>query len=200
VADCTFELAEMIPRGDGRYAEFFNVSGADPHRIRDLAARHEESEVTLLEAYEDGGLFEFVVSGNCPAHRLAELGALPRIVESERGEGRIVVEIPRHRDPAAVVGEFVEGRPNAELTRKEHKSTVGPLVTESAVEEIVRTRLTDRQTEVLKAAFEMGYYEWPRECDGTDVASALDISSATFSEHIHAAERKLLTMLFGGVE
>jgi len=43
----------------------------------------------------------------------------------------------------------------------------------------------------------MGYYEWPRDCTGQDVADELGITSATFSEHVFAAERKILAFLFG---
>ena len=57
--------------------------------------------------------------------------------------------------------------------------------------------LTERQREVLQTAFEMGYYEWPRDCTGRDVADELDITSATFSEHVFTAERKILTVMFG---
>lgn len=195
---CTFELAEMVPRSDGRYAEFFNVTGADPDQIVTLAAARESVDINLLIEYENGGLFEFLVSGNCPAFRLAELGALPRSVEGRDGEGRIVAEIPPQYDPPAVVEAFLDDNPDAELTTKREKESVAPLFPQSAFRHVLQTHLTDRQREVLRTAFEAGYYDWPRECTGTDVAAELDIASATLSEHIHAAERKLLTVLFDG--
>ncbi|WP_239642048.1 helix-turn-helix domain-containing protein, partial [Natrinema versiforme] len=47
--------------------------------------------------------------------------------------------------------------------------------------------------EVLKAAFEAGYYDWPRGCSGEEVAAELGIASPTFSQHIlsliHISER-----------
>jgi predicted DNA binding protein len=49
----------------------------------------------------------------------------------------------------------------------------------------------------LSVAFEAGYYDWPRGCTGEDVAEELGITSATFSEQIHAAERNLLSAVFG---
>lgn len=198
-ADCTFELAEMVPRADGRYAEFFNVTGADPARIEALANGHGSVDASLLAEYDDGGLFEFVVAGNCPAHRLAELGALPRTVEGVEGRGRIVAEIPQSYDAPSVVGTFLEENPEATLAGKREKDAVEPLFAESAFRQALQTALTDRQREVLETAFEAGYYDWPRECTGEDVAAQLDISSATFAEHVRAAERNLLTALFDGV-
>ncbi|GCF15519.1 hypothetical protein Harman_34540 [Haloarcula mannanilytica] len=55
-----------------------------------------------------------------------------------------------------------------------------------------RAKLTERQREVLGRAHEMGYFEHPREATAGDVADALDISTSTFTEHLAAAQRKLL--------
>jgi predicted DNA binding protein len=52
--------------------------------------------------------------------------------------------------------------------------------------------LSTRQTEVLEAALEAGYYEWPRDRDAQSIAADLDISHATFLEHLRKAERTLL--------
>ncbi|GAB3418130.1 hypothetical protein GCM10027435_17710 [Haloparvum alkalitolerans] len=196
VEECTFELAKMVPRSEGGHTEYFSVTDADPGRIASLAEEHETAEVRLLTEYDRGGLFEFQVRGNCPAHRLAELGALPQVVEATDGTGRIVADIPAGRDTGAVIEAFLTAVPAADLTAKRGKESVTPLFTVSGVQQVLRTRLTDRQFEVLVTALEAGYYEWPRECSGEEVADELGISSATFAEHIRTAERKLLTLLF----
>lgn len=193
---CTFELAKMLDRGDGQYAEFFNVTGADPDRITARAAEHETAEVSLLSRYENGGLFEFTVSGDCPAYQLAELGALPRAVRGEAGEGRIVAEFPPQYDAELIIDAFLATHPDAEIASKRDKSGVSPMFSLSGGQQILHEELTDRQQEVIEAAFDAGYYEWPRETTGQAVADDLGITSATFSEHIHAAERKLLSALF----
>lgn len=59
-----------------------------------------------------------------------------------------------------------------------------------------RGKLTARQMEVLKTAYGMGYFERPRRANATDVAEELDISLSTFSEHLAAAERKILQDFF----
>ncbi len=53
-------------------------------------------------------------------------------------------------------------------------------------------RLTGRQREVLETAYEMGYFEYPRESNATEVATALDIQPSTFTEHLAATQSKLL--------
>lgn len=59
----------------------------------------------------------------------------------------------------------------------------------------VRT-LTDRQREVLETAHGMGYFEYPRDANATEVASELGIEPSTFSEHLAAAQGKLMDELF----
>jgi len=58
--------------------------------------------------------------------------------------------------------------------------------------------LTERQREVIEIAFEMGYYEVPREVSADDIASELDIDPSTVTEHLQRAERNLLGNLLSG--
>ena len=196
--NCRFDLVEMVPRGDGRYAEFFTVSGAEPETIVDHATDHEPVEPRLLSTHDDGGMFEFSVSGGCPAVSLAELGALPHDVYSENGEGKITATLPARYDAKSVVETFLDEYPDAQLLAKRDGTSSRPLFGDATFQHVVRNRLTERQQEVLRAAYDAGYYDWPRKCSGKQLAGELDITSATLSEHLHNAERKLLTVLFDG--
>lgn len=55
------------------------------------------------------------------------------------------------------------------------------------------SQLSPRQAEVLQAAIEGGYFEWPRRADAETIASELGISHPTFLEHLRKAEHKLLS-------
>ena len=52
--------------------------------------------------------------------------------------------------------------------------------------------LTDRQREVLEHALDHGYFDWPRQTTSEALADDLDISRATYLEHLRKAERTLL--------
>jgi predicted DNA binding protein len=58
-----------------------------------------------------------------------------------------------------------------------------------------RAELTARQREVLELAYEMGYFDHPKEANATDVAAALGIDRSTFAEHVSAAQSKLLASI-----
>jgi len=56
--------------------------------------------------------------------------------------------------------------------------------------------LTARQREVIERAWEMGYYEVPKEVSADEVAADLELDSSTVNEHLQRAERNLLGQLF----
>ena len=58
-----------------------------------------------------------------------------------------------------------------------------------------RARLTDRQRQVVETAHEMGYFEYPKGANATDVAEELGVARSTFTEHLAAAQTKLMDAL-----
>lgn len=56
--------------------------------------------------------------------------------------------------------------------------------------------LTDRQTEVLTTAVEMGYYEAGNEASVAEIGERLGISPTTTWEHLNRAERKVMAEVY----
>lgn len=87
-----------------------------------------------------------------------------------------------------------EGEPDeADGSASTEPSAADP-TTESAdsTVSVDRGKLTDRQLEVLETAHAMGYYQYPRGANASEVAEALDICPSTLAEHLAAAQTKLL--------
>jgi hypothetical protein len=57
-------------------------------------------------------------------------------------------------------------------------------------------RLTEKQREVLMAAYKFGYYEIPRKITSEELAKKLGIVDSTLVEHLRKAEQRLMTQLF----
>lgn len=55
--------------------------------------------------------------------------------------------------------------------------------------------LTDRQLEILETAFDLGYFEVPRNVSTDEVANELGLDPSTVAEHLRRAERNLLSEL-----
>jgi len=52
--------------------------------------------------------------------------------------------------------------------------------------------MTERQREALETAHRMGYFDHPKEANAGDVADEMGIATSTFTEHLSAAQRKLM--------
>jgi predicted DNA binding protein len=59
--------------------------------------------------------------------------------------------------------------------------------------------LTDRQRTTLEAAYHAGFFNWPRDASGEDVADSLQVSPPTFHQHLRKAEQKVFAGFFGSV-
>ena len=56
--------------------------------------------------------------------------------------------------------------------------------------------LSKRQSEVLGAAVQMGYYEHPKRCNQSDIAEIIGISQGTVAEHLQLAESNIMSGWF----
>ena len=54
-----------------------------------------------------------------------------------------------------------------------------------------RSELTERQREVLAAAYDAGYFDHPKGANAGEVAESLGIDRSTFAEHLAAVQRKV---------
>ena len=71
----------------------------------------------------------------------------------------------------------------------------GPVAADDAV-----SSLSPRQRDAVRVALRVGYYDVPREASTEDVARELDFATATASEHLRKAERRVFSELFGAGE
>jgi predicted DNA binding protein len=52
--------------------------------------------------------------------------------------------------------------------------------------------LSRRQSEVLDVAVKMGYYDYPKKCNQSDIAEVVGISQGTVAEHLQLAESNIM--------
>jgi len=57
-------------------------------------------------------------------------------------------------------------------------------------------RLTNRQLTALRKGYLGGFFDWPRDVSGEELAESMDISPSTYHQHLRTAERKVLAALF----
>jgi PAS domain S-box-containing protein len=196
---CPIEVEDVVPGEDGALRLFVAVTDGDtdPEAVR--AAGDGSAAVAAVQPVAergDGRLFEALVTGATVLTQVAERGATVRTARATGEELRLEVEIPEEADVRRFV-EFLRCQyRGVELLSKTSDDRSLRSLTE--LRDGFEQRLTDRQLEVLRVAHLRGFYEWPREATGQEIADSLDVSQPTVNRHLRACERKLFDMLLGG--
>ncbi|WP_255170031.1 helix-turn-helix domain-containing protein [Natrononativus amylolyticus] len=144
--------------------------------------------------FADGSraVYRYSHDGGCPCQRVPDHGCPIRDLEAVGGQLRLSFIAPDLETVRAVVTDLRSSCGEVHVRRLTRSGLGGENGSLALVD---RDAFTDRQYEVLETAHEMGYFESPKEATSRDVAAALDISSATFVEHLAVAQSKLLDQL-----
>jgi len=131
----------------------------------------------------------------CPCEVVEHRGCPARAIEVEDGTVRLSFIAGGVETVRTVVEELRSafgGVAVKRLTRGPPAGADGDLLL------VDETAFTDRQREVLETAYEMGYFAYPKEANAGEVAAALDVTTATFVEHLSSAQSKLLDAVLEG--
>ena len=105
----------------------------------------------------------------------------------QRGEALITLVLEDGTDPRALLERF----PDARLVSK--RRPAGRHGARSSLSSpLFLPKLTEKQARALLAAFEAGYYEFPRNITTEDVSLSLGIARSTFEQHLNRAEHHVI--------
>ncbi|MFC5969804.1 bacterio-opsin activator domain-containing protein [Halomarina salina] len=188
-ADCTIRLDGFVPLTSGSAILYLASSDCDVDRVLSEGEAHPSIDRISAVTERDGEqVFEAVVAENSAVVTFADAGANVTEAVAEDGTGRIVAEVSPETDVREFVATIRGRYGDAELLAKrtverqvDARSDASPLA-----------QLTDRQRSILEAAYHAGYFDWPRNSSGTDLAESFDISPPTFHQHLQVGLRKLL--------
>lgn len=186
---------ENVLRGDdGAVRVFFTVTGAPPDATMDCASQSATVRgIEHISGDDEESLFECVVTDESIVATLLDHGAIPQQLTAEAGEATVVVDFPETGDVRSFA-EMVESKyADAELVARRERDR--PVQTDQRFRKTLEDRLTERQLEILRVAYFGGFFEWPRESTGQEIAESLDVSQPTFNRHLRLAERELFSLL-----
>ncbi len=130
--------------------------------------------------------------GPCHCEAVGALGCPIADVRVEKNSLSLTLHLPSTDPLSAVVEELEELGGTVRL-----RYLVRDAQAEGTDATVVdRDRLTSRQREVLRKAYRLGYFAYPREASAEEVAASLDIGTSTFAEHLAAAQSTLLEEVF----
>lgn len=189
--DCTLRDAGSVDLGDEVLA-YKAVEGAPPAAVLPDLLDHElVPDGRVIREDGDSGVIELRAAGSYHSV-LLDVGVRPIDVVADGEVLTVTVEAPPDAEPRTVLDTLSEYAPGFELVVKQSRDHQPPTQSDAPSME---DQLTDRQREVLRAAYLAGYYEWPRDTTAEQLADTLDIASPTLHQHLRRAERNLLDEL-----
>lgn len=193
-ADCTVSYVGLSTHDDDAARLFFRASGTDAQTVAAaLETLHTVEGYQLVSETSEASLFEVTHSGTSIVTKLARHGGYPRSVTADATGLVVEVEVPVSADVREFVGMLDEDY-DVELIGRHEVDRL--LQTRQGVFDTVLGDLTDRQLEVLQTAYLAGFFNWPRDTTGEELAAMLDVSQPTVNRHIRVAERRIMDHLF----
>jgi PAS domain S-box-containing protein len=198
VVDCRLDHVGTIPPGDDPDMKlFFEVENGSPDAVAEAArSRADITSATVVRTAESGdaGLIRVAVKESPLLDALVEYSGTITDARAVNGTGTVTVQLSKDADPRTFVEEFEARVPSGSL--KSYRDDERPQRTNQEFVAEVTASLTDRQRDALRTAYASGFFDSPRQASGDDIADVMDITRATFHQHLRAAERKLLDAFF----
>lgn len=187
--DHSVSNVEWTGNGDGPTVEEFQVRTGRPELEQE--ARVDVDRVLDLDSTR---VYRFTrqQDASCACEAVEALGC--PIADARAEDGTLLLTL--HIDDTDTLREVIR-RMEPVAASVEVRYLVRDNFTQdgSDVTVVDRNRLTTRQREVLRTAYELGYFRYPRETNASEVADELGISLSTFTEHLSTAQSKLLDEL-----
>ena len=192
-AECSIAFEGRTRRtadGDG-----ILVSVETPAAGRVVSAAREVlavDDVRILADGETTATIQLQLTERFIAGSLADHGAVLERVETDGTTATVTIVVPANVESRPIIQHVTSSFEGVELVAKYDDDRP----TSHELYSTFLDRLTDRQLEVLQAAYYGGFFESPREQTGEEIAAALDISPPAFYQHIRRIQRKLFSTLF----
>jgi len=173
----------------------WGASGDTDTATEEFAASSELDDEAVSPVFGTGSStryrFEREADGTCVCEIVEHADCPLTDVRAEHGQLHITFYAPDVETVRAIVSDLREQYDRVHL---QHLRQSGDPDGEALVV-VDKSRLTDRQQEVLETAYEEGYFEHPKEANASELADRLSISLSTFTEHLAIAQSKLLDSL-----
>ncbi|WP_251329202.1 bacterio-opsin activator domain-containing protein [Haloplanus pelagicus] len=192
--DCRVRYTGSVGDRD-QPADLLELTGCevDGEAVRRAVTGLDVDVLAVLVDGADGCLVELSVADPGLRGLLAEHGAELRAATFDRSTGQFTVNVARESLARSLAEAVTERFESADLLgfRRQDRRTE----TQREFLATLEADLTERQHAALVRAYTGGYFEWPHEATGDDIASAMGVCRSTFHQHLRAAERKLVGAL-----
>jgi PAS domain S-box-containing protein len=190
----TITLDHTVPLGDGEFVVYGAATADAVGTVHELVERHPHWESVTFHSEGESAGFELRVTEPPVLSMVAAHGGYVDETVIEDGDVRMTVHLAPSVDVRQVIAAVEETYPNAEMLRR-RQVTREPDDSRRFQRRLVAD-LTDRQRTALEAAYHSGFFEWPRDTSGAEVAELLGVAPPTFHQHLRKAQRKVFETVF----
>jgi len=189
-----FAYEGSIYNPEGDLVMLFTATGTDPAALETAAGEYEEiTAIEILAERGEGAVVQFTLERSPLVEAIADYGGRIQEIDVEDGRGTVRFEVADERAARSIV-DRLRADYGADLVQ--YQESERPEVTQEEFFAAVESNLTDRQLTALQKAYVSGFFDWPRQVDGDQLAESMDIVPSTFHQHLRAAQRKLLEAFF----
>ena len=197
--DGEIALDHVVPVGNDTYLQYGRTTPELVPTLEELSAQHPASlSFTVLGETETGVRFEQRLSEPPVTSVVAEAGGSVEEATVTDRDLRLTVHLPQSTDVRRLLDRIQRRYPDVRPIARRQVDRA-----ENSSERVLSAwsdDLTDRQRASLEAAYFAGFFEWPRNSSGKDLAETMGVAPATFHQHLRAAERKLFRMVLDNPE
>lgn len=123
--------------------------------------------------------------------------ALPNRIVLQRNEFDVIATVRHWEQFQSLADEIQEALGKFELQIVRQSENIGEPLGGGQLTEMMVTKLSDDQLAILETAYNMGYFDVPREASATDIATELNIAQSTMSERLRVVEQNLFELIYG---
>ncbi|RQH02000.1 helix-turn-helix domain-containing protein [Natrarchaeobius oligotrophus] len=187
IADEPIESVTWTRASDGSTVEEFDAP-ADASIESDAV----DADLTAVQSNDVSAVYRFEREGDgCVCEIVEGTGTPISSVRARDGSLLLSFHTLDLEEIAVVVDglrEHFDGVIVEDLAQDRDGDSADPVVVD-------RDALTPRQREIVETAHELGYFEYPKGANATEVADELGVARSTFSEHLAAAQTKLMAAI-----
>ncbi|WP_436343969.1 PAS domain S-box protein [Natronorubrum sp. FCH18a] len=171
-------------------------TAVSPDQTADLAELDGIHNVTVIAETEDETLLQLQCTEPFFGTVVDAHGGTLRSFVTDESTTRAIVDVPESIEIRELLSGLNRRGFSASMVARREQATADRSTIDAAARNSLLEQLTDRQQEVVQTAYHGGFFEWPRQTNGEELADSLDISSPAFHKHVRAVEQKLFTTLF----
>lgn len=180
---------------DGSVRFLFRIDAADEDAVQAAADRFDAvTDVRVLSRTDEECAVEIVTGGTPFVTILSGYGGDLQDVSIDADGVDLSFRVATEQNGRAIVDDLEEAY--GTVTLVSYRESDGAGESPQAFRRAVEADLTDRQLTALRKAYVSGFFEWPRESDGDELADSMGVVPSTYYQHLRTAEKKLARAFF----